>query len=559
MGIYGIICGNGFQQKEQMATTKRQEAKGKAAGRVVLVGTYRKGQLQRWRGWYNYPISAKDTIPESEFAKVNELWLFLGTAAQKTYKAEFVGVKTREELIKDYGYPAKGKGHGEKYLLFKTEFKYLHRLDNPLDCEKVIVRTKDFARSPKVAKQLKTYLASPERNDPDLASMLPSIVTKLPPAKLCVSEAAVQLNLFSWECGAPRTQVLDNIGDNGNSRMRTGVVIGRAEVRRRLGLSRHNLERCIQRGYLSASDDDLQFFDEAEILTFQQSQEYQDILNGTIDERNTLNDLTGKEWIPETKSYMFQRGLGASHPHAQIEIQHPAPFSFQDIQSLISFFTKKGMSVLDPFGGVGSTAKACDIMGRKCTSIELSPKYHKLSLKRLETEIGAGASARHTFLNGDSCVLLPTLPLESFDFVVTSPPYWGILHKRDQKVIHNRVNNHLDTQYSQDTRDLGNVSDYGTFLAILCDKIFMQCARVLRSGKYMAIIVSDFRDKGNFVSFHSDLIHMLNMRPIVGDKVLSLQGTKILIQSHKSLHPYGYPFSYVENIHHQYILIFRKI
>ena len=178
----------------------------KAAGRVVLVGTYRKGQLQKWRGWYNYPISGKDTIPESEFAKVNELWLFLGTSAQKTYKAEFVGVKTREELIKDYGYPAKGKGHAERYLLFKTEFKYLHKLDNPLDCEKVIVRTKDFARSPKVAKQLRAYLASPDRKDPDLANMLPSIVTQLPPAKLCVCEAAVQLDFFNIIEPMPKRQ-----------------------------------------------------------------------------------------------------------------------------------------------------------------------------------------------------------------------------------------------------------------------------------------------------------------------------------------------------------------
>lgn len=77
-------------------------------------------------------------------------------------------------------------------------------------------------------------------------------------------------------------------------------------------------------------------------------------------------------------------------------------------------------------------------------------------------------------------------------------------------------------------------------------------------GKYMAIIVSDFRDKGDFISFHSDLISRLNRQRITGGGTLALQGTKILIQNHKSLHPYGYPFSYVENIHHQYVLIFRK-
>ena len=40
------------------------------------------------------------------FSKINELWLFKGPKEQKVYKAEFVGVKTREELIRDYGYPA---------------------------------------------------------------------------------------------------------------------------------------------------------------------------------------------------------------------------------------------------------------------------------------------------------------------------------------------------------------------------------------------------------------------------------------------------------------------
>lgn len=40
--------------------------------------------------------------------------------------------------------------------------------------------------------------------------------------------------------------------------------------------------------------------------------------------------------------------MGANHPHAQVEKQHPAPFSFQDVEQLILFFTKKGQKVLDP-------------------------------------------------------------------------------------------------------------------------------------------------------------------------------------------------------------------
>lgn len=216
------------------------------------------------------------------------------------------------------------------------------------------------------------------------------------------------------------------------------------------------------------------------------------------------------------------------------------------------------MTVLDPFGGVGSTAKACELSARHCISIELSEKYHGLSIERLEKEVKKGASRNHQFINGDTCEILPTLETNSVDMVVTSPPYWGILNKQDQKVKKNRVANHLDTKYSDSDKDLGNVEDYNEFLNILVNRVFLQSARVLRPDKYMLIVVSDFRDKGDFISFHSDLIQRLNNVAIPDGGTLGLAGTKILIQNHKSLHPYGYPFSYVENIHHQYVLIFRK-
>jgi DNA modification methylase len=324
-------------------------------------------------------------------------------------------------------------------------------------------------------------------------------------------------------------------------------------------LSRHNFDKLVKDGVLIQHiDGKKKYYLLAEIKAFMGTDEYKQLAEGTVDKRNTLNDLTGKDWLPETKSFFYQKGLGANHPEAQIEKLHPAPYSFQDIGHLIRFFTKKGMMVLDPFGGVGSTAKACEVDGRICTSIELSPKWHELSIKRLESEVGEGTSKHHNFINGDSCEELKKIETGSIDFVVTSPPYWGILNKLDQKVIKNRVQNNLETKYSENEKDLGNVEDYEEFLDILVNKVFLECARTLRNGKYMTLIVSDFRDKSDYISFHSDLIYRLNKREIPDGGLLKLQGTKILLQNHKSLLPYGYPFAYVENIHHQYVLIFKK-
>ena len=280
----------------------------------------------------------------------------------------------------------------------------------------------------------------------------------------------------------------------------------------------------------------------------------------TVDKRNTLNDLTGSEWLPETKSFFYQKGLGAKHPHAQIERQHPAPYSYQDVEHLITFFTKRGMSVLDPFGGVGSTAKACELEDRICTSVELSTKWHELSLKRLETEIGPGTSQHHHFINGNCIDELKKIDDSTFDFMITSPPYWSILNKKaDYKVKATRLAENLATNYSDnDPNDLANIEKYEDFLNTLVNEVFMECARVIKPKKYMCIVVSDFRNKSEFVSFHSDLIQALNKRETSDGYRVSLQGVKVLLQNHKTLLPYGYPFAYVENIHHQYVLIFRK-
>lgn len=281
-------------------------------------------------------------------------------------------------------------------------------------------------------------------------------------------------------------------------------------------------------------------------------------LKGTYNEKNKLNNLTGSEWLPETKSFWYQKGLGKNHPHAQIEKQHPAPFSYQDISRLISFFTKKDEIVLDPFLGVGSTIKAAELLSRKGVGIELSKKWLDMAQLRLDTEVEQGASHKHDFILGDARLALKEMNSQSVDFIVTSPPYWSILNKKaDHKTI-NRVENNLSTNYSDSDHDLGNIESYDEFLNILTHDIFQEAGRVLKAGKYMAIVVSDFRDKSKFVSFHSDLIQKLDKLNLEKGFRFNLQGVKTLLQNHKSLLPYGYPYAYVENIHHQYILIFRK-
>jgi len=275
---------------------------------------------------------------------------------------------------------------------------------------------------------------------------------------------------------------------------------------------------------------------------------------GKIDPRNKMNDLSGKDWMQLSKSYWSQKGLGSAHEHAQIEKMHPAPYSYQDIQKLILLFTKKGMTVLDPFCGVGSTLKAAALLERNGIGIELTEKWVELSEERLRKEVPPEIRSKTSqkIIHGDSRVEITKLESNSVQFIVTSPPYWGILTKKpDHKVKKDRVANGLEVKYSDDVNDLGNIHDYSEFLHELKD-VIVKSKRVLEPGRYFSIVVSDFRNKSEFVPYHKDVINLFT------ESGYKIEGITVLTQNHKSLFPYGYPYAFVQNIHHQYILTFRR-
>jgi DNA modification methylase len=268
---------------------------------------------------------------------------------------------------------------------------------------------------------------------------------------------------------------------------------------------------------------------------------------------NKLNDLSAKEWIPETVSVWIQRGLGRGHAHAEIEKQHPAPFSYQDVARLIRFFTKAGETVLDPFVGVGSTLKAAALEGRRGIGIELNKKYADLARLRLRTELSdlPSVCADQRVFRGDARTVLPKLERNSVKLVVTSPPYWTILHKQDHKAKQERRAHGLDTRYSDDPSDLGNISTYTGFLTTLADTLALT-RDCLSDGGHMCLVVGDFRHKSRYYMLHADVAREMETRGF------TLKGIKVLYQRHKRVFPYGFPYSYVPNLHHQYIVILEK-
>jgi site-specific DNA-methyltransferase (adenine-specific) len=63
---------------------------------------------------------------------------------------------------------------------------------------------------------------------------------------------------------------------------------------------------------------------------------------------------------------------------------HPCVFPDQLVDNLLTLYTFPGQTVLDPFGGSGTTARVAKQLGRNSISFEVVPRFQKM----IEIEIG---------------------------------------------------------------------------------------------------------------------------------------------------------------------------
>jgi len=273
-------------------------------------------------------------------------------------------------------------------------------------------------------------------------------------------------------------------------------------------------------------------------------------MDGKIDSRNKLNDLTGKEWLLLTKSFW----LSEKCVDDKDAYKHPAPFLIKDIMKLISMFTKKGMNVLDPFCGSGTTLIAANNLHRIGIGIDLSKEYRNLSIERLNKK-GFFENKDFFYHIGDANKILKKI--KDVDYIVTSPPYHNILRNkgeglRKQNEKGFRSGSRIGVEYySEHENDLGNKETYKDFL-LSFEQIMEKCFSILNLGKYATVIISDFTVDKAEICVQSDIVRcMLNCG-------FDFVGTTVLLQDNKPLYPFGYPYAYKINHQHQNIINFRK-
>ena len=141
----------------------------------------------------------------------------------------------------------------------------------------------------------------------------------------------------------------------------------------------------------------------------------------------------------------------------------------------------------------------------------------------------------------------------SVDFIATDPPYNIQLPitMAGGALAETHANRRTDyAMVTDDPADLANSPSYDVYLDRM-EIAFAAMARVLRPGRYAAIIVRDAYQAGRYLFTGSDLA----ARPSRAG--LTPKGDLIWYQAGTRLRPYGYPKAFVPNIAHQHILVLR--
>lgn len=271
---------------------------------------------------------------------------------------------------------------------------------------------------------------------------------------------------------------------------------------------------------------------------------------------NKINDLSGSEWTKSICSVIntCYSTKGKDSFAYNIRKVHPSPKPPQLMKSIIEFFTKENETVLDYFMGVGGSLLGASLCNRNAAGIELNSKYieaYQAAAKELSLPIQPCICGDCNKILDDRNRMNSLLNNKKAGLIIIDPPYANMMAKEKTGADIRRYGKSA-TPFTNSKVDLGNLK-YNEFIPML-KSIIEKSLQYLKTKGYLIVFCKDMQPKKKETHLlHAEIINSLNEIP-----KLYYRGMRIWADQSVKLFPYGYPFDFVANQIHQYILIFRK-
>jgi DNA modification methylase len=250
-------------------------------------------------------------------------------------------------------------------------------------------------------------------------------------------------------------------------------------------------------------------------------------LDPLIDPHNKLNEMTSGEWLSFSRTMFNEAAFPKVFSH-ELRRRHPDYKPPHLLGRLIAFFTQPGDMVLDPFAGTGTSLVAASLLNREAVGFEANPDWIELYYEICDRE----NIAKQKMVQGNCDHLVKFLPPDSADFIIIDPP--NPIHVQEWAGPVRLNKPPLEAFF-----DFMN-----TFL--------VHCYKVLRPKKYLAVFTHNLYYKSNYYYLTP------YYAAAAEDAGFVLKGEKIYENKAEKMRPYGYPHTYVPNIVHFNILIFRR-
>ncbi len=297
---------------------------------------------------------------------------------------------------------------------------------------------------------------------------------------------------------------------------------------------------------------------------------------GIYDERNRVNDLTGREWKFATKS-VIPEGYPPDLQH-ELRSEHGGQKPPRLCAELIGRFSSAGDRVLDPFAGVGGTllgASLCEHEGtglREAIGFEQTARWIEIYEAVLAAENDDRAArgdpplAAQEMRHGDCGDLIEAVEPNSIDLLFTDVPYWHmdqLEQTRNRAEVRASKLGQFDASAETGRSGDGSVDDGGgetneadaqtkaAWLAAMAEK-FEQFAGAVVDDGYLVVFIGDMYRGGSYEFLSAELA-----TAIEDTAPVTLKANLVWYDPSKDLHVYGYPFSFVPSMVHQNVLVFR--